>query len=69
MTEILYIQDFSRIINGGFYLDDVIKFICSEKASKFCEISSVKLSYVVPVKYTVEILQNFVAFSGYMNFI
>ena len=31
-------------------------------------ISTVDLSYVVPVKSTVEILQNFVAFSEYMNF-
>ena len=45
-----------------------IKFIYSEKATKFCEISTVYLSYVVPVKLTVEILQNFVAFSEYMNF-
>jgi hypothetical protein len=41
----------------------------SEKATKFCEISTVDLSYVVPVKSTVEISQNFVAFSEYMNFI
>ena len=40
----------------------------SEKATKFCEISTVDLSYVVSVKCTVEILQNFVAFSEYMNF-
>ena len=45
-----------------------IKFIYSEKATKFCEISTVDLSYVVPVKSTVEISQNFVAFSEYMNF-
>ena len=47
---------------------DDFKFIYSEKATKFCEISTVDLSYVVPVKSTVEILQNFVALSGYMNF-
>ena len=46
----------------------MIKFIYSEKATKFCEISTVDLSYVVTVKSTVEILQNFVAFSEYMNF-
>ena len=46
----------------------IIKFIYSEKATKFCEISNVDLSYVVPVKSTVEILQNFLAFSEYMNF-
>ena len=44
----------------------VLKFIYSEKATKFCEISTVDLSYVVPVKSTVEISQNFV--SEYMNF-
>ena len=45
-----------------------LKFIYCEKATKFCEISTVDLSYVVPVKSTVEISQNFVAFSEYMNF-
>ena len=34
----------------------------SEKATKFCEISTFDLSYLVPVKSTVEILQNIVAF-------
>ena len=46
----------------------VLKFIYSEKATNFCEISTVDLSYVVTVKFTVEISQNFVAFSEYMNF-
>ena len=36
---------------------------------KFCEISTLLLSYVVLVKNKVEISQNFVAFSEYMNFI
>ena len=45
-----------------------VKFIYSEKATKFCEIFTVNLSYVVPVKFTVEISQNFLAFSEYMNF-
>ena len=45
-----------------------VKFICSEKATKFCEISTNYLSYVLPVKQLVEIPQNFVAFSEYMNF-
>ena len=35
---------------------------------KFCEIFTLLLSYVVPVKNKVNILQNFVAFSEYMNF-
>ena len=46
----------------------MVKFIYSEKATKFCDISTVDLSYVVPVKSTVKILQNFVAFSEYMKF-
>ena len=46
----------------------LVKFIYFEKATKFCEISTLDLSYVVPVKSTVEISQNFVAFSEYMNF-
>ena len=47
-----------------------LKSIYSEKATKFWEISTVDLSYVsiVPVKSMVEISQNFVAFSEYMNF-
>ena len=45
-----------------------VKFINSEKATKFCEISTLLLSFVVPVKSKVEISQNFVAFSEYMNF-
>ena len=46
----------------------VLNIIYSEKATKFCEISTVDLSYVVPVKSTVVISQNFLAFSEYMNF-
>ena len=45
-----------------------VKFIYSEKAAKFCKISTVDLSYVVPVKSTVETLQNFVTLSKYVNF-
>ena len=44
-----------------------LKFIYSEKATKFCEISTLLLSNVVPVKSKVAISQNFVAFSEYMN--
>ena len=46
----------------------ILKFIYSKKATKFCKISTLDLSYVVTVKSTVEISQNFVAFSEYMNF-
>ena len=46
-----------------------VKFIYSEKATKFCEILTLLLSYyVVPVKSKVKISQNVVAFSEYMNF-
>ena len=48
--------------------DKFVKFIYSEKATKFCEISTIDLSYVITVKSTVEISQNFVPFSEYMNF-
>ena len=47
----------------------LLNFIYSEKAKNFCENSTVDLSYVVPVKSTVEISQNFVAFSEYMKVI
>ena len=50
-------------------LEHTVKFIYSEKATIFCEISTIDLSYVVTVKSTVEISQNFVGFSEYMNFI
>ena len=46
----------------------IVKFIYSEKATKFCEIFTLHLSYVVPVKSKVKISQKFVAFSEYMNF-
>ena len=37
----------------------------NELCPKFCKISTLLLSYVVPVKSKVEIFQNFVAFSEY----
>ena len=58
----------SSAIDGLSNLLGLLKFIYSEKATKFCEISTLLLSYVVPVKSKVKILQNFVAFSEYMNF-
>ena len=45
----------------------MLKFIYSEKATKFCEISTSLLSYVVPVKSKVGISKNIVAFSEYMK--
>ena len=50
------------------YLFISLKFIYSEKATNFCEIFTLLLSYVVHVKSKVKISQNFVAFSEYMNF-
>ena len=50
------------------YEENLLKFICSEKASNFCKIPTVDLSYLVTVKSTVKISQNFVALSEYMNF-
>ena len=38
------------------------------RTQKFCEITTLDVSCVVTVKSTVEISQNFVAFSKYMNF-
>ena len=51
-------------MDGQAWKSTTAKFIYSEKATKFCEIST----YVVPVKSKVEILQNFVTFPEYMNF-
>ena len=38
------------------------------KATKIDEISTLDLTYVVPVKSSMEILSKFVAFSVYLNF-
>ena len=45
-----------------------INLVYSEKATKFCEISTLLLSTVHTNKSKVEISQNFAAFSEYMNF-
>ena len=45
------------------------KFIYSEKATKFCELFLLLLTVCTVVKSKGKILQNFVAFSKYMNFI
>ena len=50
-------------------LQDLIKFIYFEKATKFCEIFNLLLSYVAQVKSKVKISKSIVAFSEYMNFI
>ena len=45
-----------------------LKFIYSEKATKFCEIFSLLLTVFIVVNSKGKISQNFVAFSEYMNF-
>ena len=46
-----------------------VKFIYSEKATKFCEMFPLLLTTVHAVKSKGKISLNFVAFSEYMNFI
>ena len=43
-----------------------VKFIYSEKATKFCKISTLLLTVCTVVKSKVDISQNFVAFSEYI---
>ena len=47
----------------------IVKFIYSEKATKFFEIFTLLTSVCTVDKSKVKVLQNFVAFSEYMNFI
>ena len=47
---------------------NIVKFFYSEKATNFCKISTVNLSYVVKITSTMEISQNFVTISEFMNF-
>ena len=53
---------------GGQITQVNLKFIYSEKATKFCKISTLLLTGTTQDKSKVEISQNFVAFSEYMNF-
>ena len=46
----------------------MLKFIYSEKATKFCEIFTLLLTVCAVVKSKMKISQNFVAFSEYMSF-
>ena len=46
----------------------LVKFKYSEKATKFCEISTVDLTFTKQDKSAEDISQNFVAFSENMNF-
>ena len=65
-SETCKLESFLVKVEGAF--TNSVKFIYSEKATKFWEISPVDLSHVVTVKSTVEISKIFVAFSEYMNF-
>ena len=60
----------SRSILVSYFidLDSMLKFIYSEKATKFCEIFTLFLTVCTVVKSKGKISQNFVAFSEYMNF-
>ena len=48
---------------------DLLKFIYSEKAIKYCKISIIDLTVTTQDKSTLEISQNFVSLSECMNFI
>ena len=60
------IVEFCPKIMFPFFL--LLKFIYSEKATKFFKIFPLLLTAVHTVKSKGKILQNFVAFSDYMNF-
>ena len=66
IEKLLFLDDLT--LNFHLFKLEQVKFIYSEKATKFCEIFTLLLSYVVPVKSKVKISQNCVAFSEYMNF-
>ena len=69
LRSFLFRDDFTRFRTFSSHSPNFhVKFIYSQKATKFCKISTLLLTYVVPVKSKVEISQNFVAFSEYMNF-
>ena len=50
------------------HLTQLLKLIHFERATKFCEIFTLLLSYVVTDECKMEISQNFLAFSEYTNF-
>ena len=49
------VQTAARKIFSPSYFVTALKFIYSEKATTFCEISTIYLSYVVTVKFTLDI--------------
>ena len=69
----LYVKEIARRSVGGHDLlhqrnNIKVKFIYSEKGTKFCEISTLLLTGTTLDKSKVEISQNFMAFSEHMNF-
>ena len=64
-VDMMFVGDYMLKFWTGFFL---LKFIYSEKATKFCEIFTLLLTVCTVVKSKVKILQNFEAFSEYMNF-
>ena len=52
----------------NFFMFTLLKFIYSEKVTKFFKTSTIDLTVTTWDKSTVEISQNFVDFSKYMNF-
>ena len=63
LASLMHLNEFNLecslfLSNIGVQLYMQVKFIYSAKATKFCKISTVDLSYVVQVKSTVEISQN-----------
>ena len=60
--------DLSHIGKVSEIKPPLVKFIYSEKAKFFCEISTLDLTVCTEVKIKVEISQNFVAFSESTNF-
>ena len=62
-----YVEKLHRNFTDS-YFKVRIKFIYSKKVTKFWEIFTLLLTTVYTVKSKVKILQNYVAFSEYMNF-
>ena len=59
-----------KLFKGKFFQERIlirVKFIYSEKATNFCEISTVDLSYVVTVNSTVHCSGDFAKFHGLLR--
>ena len=66
--DFFFIEIFDFQVSSKQFLGPQLKFIYSEKATKFCEISTIDLTVTTWDKSIMDILQKFVAFSEYMNF-